>query len=72
MMNENNLIDLAEKFVMKETDDNIKDVMNRDWDQSIWGLSGAITQVAQEYNAQRQYDFERFAGRLINSPHIAV
>ena len=55
-----------------ETVDKIKDVMNRDWDTTMWGLSGAITQVAQEYNAQRQYDFERFAGRLLDSPRIAV
>ena len=50
----------------EDTLEKIVDVMVNDWDQTIWGLSGAITQVAQDFNAQRQYEFEKYAGTLVH------
>jgi len=45
--------------------DKIKATMENKWDRTAWGLSGAITEVAQELPSERQYEFEKFAGDLM-------
>ena len=44
----------------------IKDTMEKNWDRTAWGLSGAITEVAQKMSSERQYEFERYAGALMH------
>lgn len=45
--------------------DKIKATMENSWGRTAWGLPGAITEVAQELPSERQYEFERFAGTLM-------
>lgn len=40
-------------------------VMENQWDRNVWGLAGAITEVAQQFTAERQYQFEKYAGELV-------
>lgn len=48
------------------TVDEIFDMMHGQWDSNAWGMAGAITEVAQKFTAERQYQFERYAGELMN------
>lgn len=48
-----------------ETMAEIFDVMDTRWDANAWGLAGAITEVAQKFSAERQYQFEKYAGELL-------
>jgi hypothetical protein len=43
----------------------IFDVMEEKWDANAWGMAGAITEVAQKFSAERQYQFEKYAGELL-------
>lgn len=45
--------------------ESIKLVMDQSWDRTAWGIAGAITEVAQTLKSERQYEFERFAGVLM-------
>lgn len=49
----------------EETVEEIFDMMHNQWDDNAWGLSGAITEVAQKFSAERQYQFEKYAGELV-------
>lgn len=43
----------------------IIDLMDLKYDNTKWGLVSAITEVAQKFNAERQYEFEKYAGDLL-------
>lgn len=62
------IFDLIKKELScgEEMVEKIKDVMDNSWERTAWGLSGAITEVAQELSVERQYVYERFAGSLMN------
>jgi len=50
------------------SDETVQDVfltMENKWDSNAWGLAGAITEVAQQFSAERQYQFEKYAGELM-------
>lgn len=49
----------------ENTVDEIYEVMDTQWDANAWGIAGAITEVAQKFSAERQYQFERYAGELV-------
>ena len=61
------LFDLIKKELRcgNEMVDKIKNIMDSRWDRTAWGLPGAITEVAQELSSERQYQFENFAGNLM-------
>lgn len=42
-------------------------LMHERWDTNMWGFAGAITEAAQSYSAERQYQFEKYAGELLHS-----
>ncbi len=43
-------------------------IFETDWDRSLWGLAGAVTQYAQLVgNAAKQYQLEQKAGNIIES-----
>ena len=44
--------------------DKIKATMENSWDRTP-GITGSDTEVAQEPPSERQYEFERFAGTLM-------
>lgn len=46
--------------------DAVESIMVADWDESLWGLSGAVTQYAQTVrNAHEQYKLEHLAGKIV-------
>ena len=53
--------------VGEDTVNEIFEVMDTQWDANAWGIAGAITEVAQKFSADRQYQFEKYAGELVKS-----
>jgi hypothetical protein len=44
----------------------VESIMKADWEMSLWGLSGAVTQFAQTIgSSERQYKVEQTAGKII-------
>jgi hypothetical protein len=35
------------------------------YDMTLWGLTGAITEVAQKFDVANRENMERFAGKLL-------
>lgn len=65
---EDDIIDFV-KLHTKLTKEDISQISNihaQDWDDSLWGLSGAVTQFAQTKSAEHQYQLEQSAGDIIN------
>jgi hypothetical protein len=54
---------------LKLSEDGVEDlnyILHHDWDNTLWGLSGAVTQYAQLVsNSVRQTQLERIAGKII-------
>ena len=53
--------------LLPDTVNEIFEVMDTQWDANAWGIAGAITEVAQKFSADRQYQFEKYAGELVKS-----
>lgn len=52
--------------ISEEDIEAIEDVFTEKYSKNLWGLTSAITEVAQRKSAEQQYQLEQYAGRLIN------
>lgn len=52
--------------ISEDSVEDLNDILHHDWDYTLWGLSGAVTQYAQlANNSSRQTQLERIAGKII-------